>query len=33
MSSTNEETLTWADAEILLPATFPIQIHFLEQVE
>lgn len=31
--STNEETVTWADTEVLLPAALPIQIHFLEQVE
>lgn len=33
MSSANEEAVTWAGAEALLPAAFPIQIHFLEQVE
>jgi len=33
MYCTNEETVTWADAEVLLPVALPIQIHFLEQVE
>lgn len=33
MSSANEETVTRADAEVLLPAALPIQIHFLEQLE